>query len=201
MPFISYEATITIAYLVDSVNRFFPISRNSGNSTRNIMFFYYSDERDFLAPSASVFRPPLPRIFVPPPLPVFALPVPHSRVCLSSRSRALPAPRFRTPAPCFSLPPSPLPTSYRLFSPMAPRPTAHSGRIIPGPLRRNNSPCKSPSPARPPSVLASGKTHRSDKANGRQTVSEPAVPRLLRLRLIAHGFFLLISGTSVRPKI
>lgn len=122
MPFISGEATITIAYLVDSVNRFFPISRNSGNSTRNIMFFYYSDERDFLAPSASVFRPPLPRIFVPPSAPRFctpvsSFPVPHSRVCLSSRSRALPAPRFRTPAPCFSLPPSPLPTSYRFFSP------------------------------------------------------------------------------------
>ncbi len=80
-------------------------------------------------------------ISLPPPLPVFALPVPHSRVCLSSRSRTLPAPRFRTPAPCFSLPPSPLPTSYRLFPPMAPRPTAHSGRIIPGPPRRNNRPC------------------------------------------------------------
>lgn len=200
MPFISGEATITIAYLVDSVNRFFPISRNSGNSTRNIMFFYYSDERDFLAPSASVFRPPLPRIFVP-----LRSPFLHSRFLIPAFAY------LPVPAPSRLPVSAPLLLAFRSLRPLS-RPRTDSSppwhpvrRLTPAtssPVRSGETITLVPSsPARPLSVLASGKTHRSDKANGRQTVSDPAVPRLLRLSLIAHGFFLLISGTSVRPKI
>ena len=201
MPSISGEATITIAYLVDSVNRFFPIFRNSGNSTRNIMFFYYSDERNFLAPSASVFRPPFPRIFVH-----LRSPFLHSRFLIPAFAY------LPVPAPSRLPVSAPRLLAFRSLRPLS-RPRTDSSppwhpvrRLTPAassPVRSGETILLVKAPLRPALPLSwppAKQTVQTKQTGDRPFPSRPS-PRLLCLSLIAHGFFLLISGTSVRPKI